>query len=454
MKQKNGELPIKKDVSVIERIKDFFERKRSIRFYKYAQGNTEKDREKALKYWRKMSDNSKIGFIMGYTTTAWVRAYDIKLGKFPNYEFYKKEFAEQLIDDLWRNSNYNVQKQTSYKELPINSRIHHRININSYVVDRNWKYTDPKLQKEILEKIINAKRTDGTIAWRAGIYGDWGYGREYTAYMFKYGTILDKIEETNPDVLLEISDSIMGFLNNEYVTNEMLKEFAEKLPENFKREKVDNTFDYVVRDDKLFEEKWKTLSYEEKIASLKDIFSNSIYEDTLRTRPGGETSIIRRMYPCYYRVWDEQFSLVGEGLISYDPKVIKRIIGDIRGYDLDKYLCDIMGQKKSNPFTIYCIWDSLDRRAQIKYYDQVMTVLEECPESQYELWIATHANSKNQRKKQELALSQIRTIEDVSVLKRKMRFLIKGVSEGEQNGKKIHQDALKEELMNTTEERN
>lgn len=453
MKKSNSELPIKKDSGIIERIKEFFEKKRSIRFYKYAQGNTQKDREKALKEWIKMSDNSKIEFIMSYTTTAWMRAYDIAAGNFPNYEFYRKEFSEQLIEDLWKSSNYNVQEQTFYNEQPINYSISHTININTQVVDRNWKHTDPKLQKEILEKIINAERTDGTLMWRAGIYGGSALNKDYTAYMHKFRNILDKIEETNLTVLLEMYDSIMQFLDNEYVTNEMLKEFAQKLPENVKREKVDTTFDYAVRDDKLFAEKWKNLSYEEKIASLKDIFSNSIYEHTLRTRPGEETSIIRRMYPCYYRVLDEKHPLVGESLISYDPKVIKRIIGDMRGYDLDKYLCDIMGQKKANPFTIYCIWDSLDRRAQIKYYDQVMDILEECPESQYKLWIATKANSKNQRKKQEIALPQIQTIEGIQAIKGRMRFLIKGVSGDGQSGKKINQDVKSEELMPTTEGR-
>lgn len=434
--KKKSILPIKRKFSITEKIIDFFETRKEIKFWSNMQSDNPEYREKAIKIWNKMRDDRKIKFIIAYTKlVSSVREGDAKtlIGN----PFYSEQFETKLMDELWKNSSYTVQRQSLDLRVPVIPRRPYLVYGNSRVAYRNWKYTDLRLQKEILEQLINCESTDMTLRWRSGILALSKWNENYYIYEYKSRRILELINDTNPDVLLEMCDGIMQFLNGEFVTDEILEEFAQKLPENVKKQKVDTTFDYSVRDYRLFAEKWEGLSYEEKIAKLKGIFSTSISEYTSGTK---DTNIIRRMYPYYYKVEDKEKNIIGTSFISYDYKVIQRIISDIRGDDLDKYLCNIIEQKKDNPFTIYHIWSSLDRRAQIKYYDQVMQLLEEYPKSQYGLWCATQTNSENQRKKQEAALSQIQTIEDIQSLKGNMRFLIKGVSENKQSTKKINKD--------------
>ena len=132
-----------------------------------------------------------------------------------------------------------------------------------------------------------------------------------------------------------------------------MKEFATKISENIKNEKVDTTFDYTVRDDNLFAQKREKLSYSEKIDALGEIFQESIFErETIRFSESSDTNLVRKMYPHYnyYPLGNSEF--MRWATVSYDPKVIKRIISSLRGDDIEKHVMSIINAKIDNPYTI------------------------------------------------------------------------------------------------------
>ena len=442
---------VKKRKSLSDIIQDFFEKIKTEKFYKYARGNNPEDREKALKQWSRLSEENQISFlryyiILNYKGTGWDVVTGERSYKDHHFPYKIKEFQRILIDDLWKKSSYNVQNgaNNNMGELDIPAGVRNdTINTTWFVIERNFKFTAPELQKKTIQELINASELDEdpTFAWiihlRIGRHGR----TETMEYEAKCRIILGMIEDMDSTVLSEMFDSIMQLLGSTHIgyieSENIARKFAEKIPESIKAEKIDTTFDYAVRDDKLFALKWEGLSYAEKIEALGKIFQESIFEKRLEKfkefKKYEDPSIIRRMYPAYYTVSHDNEELIERAKISYDPKVIKRIIGSLRGDDIEKHVMSIINMKVDNSYTIYYIWSSLDRRIQEKLYDQVMGILEGKPVSQYALWYATRNNSRNQKKKLDIALSKIQTLEDVEKMKSWMRFLLKGISKDEKD---------------------
>ena len=317
------------------------------------------------------------------------------------------------------------------------------VNINWHVVWRNIGSTDPRLQKQFLEELLNGDESDSTfLCTMENVTSDtegWTrliLSREGRADLFRARVILKYMEQIDSALLLEMFDSILKVFDGTTWDNEMVKKFVSKIPKNIKAEKIDTTFDYAVRDDNLFAKKWEGLSYSEQIGALRHILQECIFEQELIDfREERETNLVRKMYPDYKYVSAANEKLMRKAVISYDPKVIKRIMGTLRGDDIEKYLMKIIEMKEAAPYTIYYIWNSLDKRVQAKYYDQVMAMLEGEPKTQYQLWIATRTNSQNQRKKLVSIIERIEEIGDMEKLKSEMRFLVKRVSKDKKGGR-------------------
>lgn len=440
-----------KRYSVSTRIKNFFEKRKTEKFYKYARGNTPEDREKALKQWTRLSEENQISFLKYYTTISYYQSGgDIVLNENANrygFSVWGKKFQEKLIDDLWRNSDYNVQKSVAYNKgnMSIPRWKHHVVNINWGVVWRNIGFTDSRLQKQFLEELINGNELDSDSTflcqmenWTTDTEGWTLYRltREARANLFRARVILWRIEEIDSELLLEKFDDILKVFKGTILNKKTVKEFVDKIPENIRNQKIYTTFDYTVRDDNLFAQKWEKLSYSEKIEALRNIFQECIFEGEEISSPElTDTNLVRRMYPDY-RVDDslKNSRMMRMATVSYDSKVIKRIIGSLRGDDIEKYVISIIKEKIDNPYTIYYIWGSLDRRVQEKLYDQVMGIIEGKPKSQYALWCAIRNNSGNQKKKLNSVLSEIQWPEDVKKKKSWIRYLVKGVQKDEKNG--------------------
>lgn len=436
--------------SIASRVKDFLEGRKTKKFYKYAGGYNPEDREKALKQWTRLSEENQISFLKYYTTISYYQSGgDIVSNENASrygFSVWVEKFQEKLIDDLWRNSDYNVQKSVAYNKG--NMRIphwnHYVVNINWGVVWRNIRFTDSRLQKQFVEELINGNELDSDSTFLCQMENwttdteEWTLyrlTREARANLFRARVILWRMEEIDSELLLEKFDDILKAFKGTILDDKTVKEFVDKIPENIRNQKIYTTFDYTVRDDNLFAQKWEKLSYSEKIEALRNIFKECIFEGEEICSPElTDTNLVRRMYPDY-RVDDslKNSRMMRMATVSYDSKVIKRIIGSLRGDDIEKYVISIIKEKIDNPYTIYYIWGSLDRRVQEKLYDQVMGIIEGKPKSQYALWCAIRNNSGNQKKKLNSVLSEIQWPEDVEKKKSWIRYLVKGV---EKNGEK------------------
>lgn len=365
---------------------------------------------KRLKYWDKMSDEDKIKFIMEYTTNeneimhSWKRNY---IHVYDELKTYDEKFFNSLMKDLWKNSNYNVQSNTyeNYQNI-VNDIV---ININDYIADRNWEFTNPKLQQEIMLKIINMQLNDSNMNWKYGSYYTDDRKNEC-----KCEEIIGKLNGMNETSLLEIYDKIENFIS-EYADKEQKKEFIERLPEEVRNEKIYNSIEYSLRDVKLFSKKWETLTYEEKLLEFKNIF----FKYTKEYMSGSEAindrdkSIIETAYPKFFSVQDDKNPFSKNSYINFSVEIIKKAVNGIGYEDLDKLVYRIIEEKKNSPITLYFVWEALDRKSQIKYYDKVMEILADKPESRFEIWHSSKVDSNNKDKKIQSTLFQIKTEEDI-----------------------------------------
>ena len=390
---------------------------------------------KTLKYWNKMSDEDKIQYIMEYTTDKNIfdQSEYRKYGNPPIYGdiIYREEFFDTLISNLWKNSNHNVQSNTyvNYQNI-VNDVI---ININAYIFDENWKYTNPKLQQEIILKIINMQTRsislDSSNIDAVTLY--WKYGKKDMTDVerneCKCEAIIDKLNEMNEISLLEIYDKVEDFISNN-ANEEQMREFIGELPENIRKEKVYNSVEYLLRDGKKFETKWETLSYEEKLSEFKNIFSKYTkeYSSSFELTNDRNKSIIDNIYPKYFIGKDKKNSMSKETYLNFNPDALKIAFKGIKSEDLDKLIYGIIEEKKNSPIILYSIWSALDRSSQKKYYDRTMQILKDKPECKLEIWNSSKVDSNNKDKKILKALSEIKTEEDLKKYEKNMREMIRG----------------------------
>ena len=404
---------------------------------------------KRIKYWAKMSDDDKIKFIMEYTTgkNIFDHSEHRKYNTATNEEdrIYCEKLFDALISDLWKNSNYNVQSKTfeNYQNI-INDIV---ININSYIVDRNWRFTNPKLQQEIILKIINMQTSymnidnnnlEGvTYAWKNGTT----YMTESQKNECKCEDIISKLNCMNAESLFEIYGTVENFMQK-YANEEQLREFIGELPDEVRKEKIYNSVEYSLRDPELFRKKWDMLSYEEKLSEFKKIFSKYTKEYSSRSETinDKDRSVIDTVYPKFFSVQNEKNCFFKESYLNFNPKVLKNIFKDINSEDLDKLIYGIMQGKKNSPITLYCIWDALDKKSQIKYYDKVMEILKDKPECKLEIWNSSKVDSNNKRKNIQIFLSQIQTEDDIKKYERTIREMVRGKKNIKKMGHKtIHE---------------
>lgn len=441
---KESNLPTKKKFNIRDKIRKYISNRRHSKFYKHLHRDTPEDRAKALKVWEMLSDEEKIRIIMSYNEEAFFKGHTIRLGFENTGEFpiYSTEFINQILDDLWKNSNSNVQKNTYFNQQSFPLLEGRKFNANREMVERNWKFTHPDVQKEIFGKLIEPDWASADIVLTHII--TWlhatGAPKDMEMYLFEFkmNWFFNQMEGFHPEALPDAYDGIMQYLNKINMGSkdgwrggsdetEILKRFVQQMPEDIKAAKIDTTFDYSVREDALFSQNWNKLSYSDKMGVIRDIFSRSIFEYHEEDNQEMEdTNLIRRLYPdCYNRFKNGRKSFVGTSVIAYDPRVITRMIRDMRGDDLDKHLCAIINQHKANPLTVMHIWKSLDRSVQIRYYDQVMAILDKHPISQYQLWEGINVNSDNQYKQALPVFDAIQSVEDVISARGSMEFIQK-----------------------------
>lgn len=311
---------------------------------------------KRIKYWNKMSDDDKIKFIMEYTTgkNIFDHSEHRKYNTVANEEdrIYIEKFFDALISDLWKNSNYNVQSETfeNYQNI-INDIV---ININARIVDENWEFTNPKLQQEIILKIINmqtnsmnidSSNSDGvTFAWQHGTT----YMTESQKNECKCEDIISKLNCMNTESLLEIYSTIENFMQK-YAYEEQLREFIGELPDEVRKEKIYNSVEYALRDPELFRKKWDTLSYEEKLSEFKNIFSRYTKEYKSRSEAinDRDKSIIDTVYPKFFCVQYDKTPFSKKSYLNFNVEITKKVVKDIRSEDLDKLIYGIMEEKKN-----------------------------------------------------------------------------------------------------------
>lgn len=390
---------------------------------------------KRIQYWNKMSDDDKIKFIMDYTTgrNIFEHSDHRKYNTAANEEdrIYIEKFFDSLISDLWKNSNYNVQSNTcvNYQNI-VNDIV---ININAYIIDEKWEFTNPKLQQEIILKIINMQTNSMSIdsSNLDGVTFAWQYNTTYMTESqkneCKCEDIISKLNCMNTESLLEIYSTVEFFLQK-HANEEQIREFIGELPDKVRKEKIYNSVEYALRNPELFSKKWEMLSYEEKLSEFKNIFSKYTKEYSNRSEAinDRDKSIIDTVYPKFSSVKDEKNRFLKESYLNFNPVVIKRVFKDIRSEDLDKLIYGIMEEKKNSPIIVCYIWNALDRNSQVKYYDRVMGILEDKPEYKFEIWNSSKVDSNNKRKNIQSILSQIQTEDDIKKYEKEMKKIIKG----------------------------
>ena len=388
-----------------------------------------------VKHWNKMSDEDKINFIMKYTTgrNKFINSEHRKYNTVVNREdrIYIESFFYPLIYELLKNCNYNVQSNICINYQEIVNDI--KININAYIIDLNWENINPKLQQEILKRVMNipldkmnidSKDIDGaTFAW---IYGT-SYMSDWQKDECKSEYIIQKIGNMDKKALIEIYDEVQEFIKN-HAKEEQIREFIGELPDEIRKEKIYGSVEYCLRDEKLFKEKWNSLSYDEKLSEFKNIFYKYTKEyknrqDALNDK---NKSVIDIVYPKIYSIEEEKIPFSKKAYFNFQPNIINFILNDIRSEDLDKYICGIVESKKNDPITLHCIWSSLNKKLQDRYYNSVIEILKDEPESKFEIWNTSKFDSNNKKKKAQNILTKIRLEDDLKKVEKQMRLLIKG----------------------------
>ena len=77
----------------------------------------------------------------------------------------------------------------------------------------------------------------------------------------------------------------------------------------------------------------------------------------------------------------------------------------------------------------------MNKKLQDRYYNSVIEILKDEPESKFEIWNTSKFDSINKKKKAQNILTKIKSEDNINKYDKQMRLLIKGKEKGKGRGK-------------------
>lgn len=425
-------LPVKKKLTLLEKIKKHAEDKRLQKFIR----NIE-DKTKRVDRWNALTDSQKIWFIRTYMQNKFIvegehRGCETLFSNgfgIPPYDLYSESFCIDILTDIWKESNYEVQSN-SYDVRRDILNDHRSLCISGIITKNFFHDTVPQLQQQIMERIMDWKLHDDQLEWQTSVSAEEWQKRE-----FKCEALLYLIKRADKEVVCENIENIGQFLSQNSSSYEKFLEYIKELPEDIRKGQVENSIYYSILNKKDFDAKWTNLTYEDKVATYKNIMCTCISEikegDYAKWAYDDWKESTRRK--SFYALANEKNFIVTDSnsevykkaFLSCNAKIFETMCADLKEEDFAKSFDLVMQANKDNPFTLFYFWDAMGTKRQNRYFPKAIEILKDNKISQYELCNAQHMNSKNQKKKIMSLMQKINSEEELDQMLPILKSFIK-----------------------------
>lgn len=413
-------LPVKKKLTLLEKIKKYTEDKRLLKFVKNIQ-----EREKRVDRWNSLTDNQKIWFIRTYMQNKFIvegehRGCETLFSNgfgIPPYDLYSNSFCMALLADIWKESNYEVQSN-SYDVRRDILNDHRSLCISGIITKEFFSDTVPQLQQEIIKKIMDWNLYDDQLEWKMSVNAG-----EWEKRDFKCEALLYLIKRANKEIVCDNFEHIGQFLSKNSSSYKKFLNYIKELPEDIRKSQIEDSIYYTIVNKNDFDAKWSNLTYEDKVESYKNIMCTCISEikegdyDKWQYDNWVESSDRKNFCTLAndkkFIITDSDSSIYQKAFLSCNPKIFETMCADLKEEDFAKYFDEVMQANKDNPFTLFYFWDAMGTERQNRYFPKAMEILKDNKISQYELCNAQHMNSKNQKKKLMSLIKKINSKEEL-----------------------------------------